>query len=252
MLRIEALPLNFGIGELGPAVDRPVDQVRADAQRVGVVDRGDQRHELGGLGGEVGGLRTGQVADLDRRHADPRGVGAVGQLALGEDRHDLVVELDLLGIHALQIARRHDLLEHPILGIEHVERGRLGHRPLDHVIRGQRGVLDGDAGIFLALVRQLLERVHAGAGVAERDRVVGMHEGCGKRARGRGRGAQEGRAQHVAPAVAAAAVDYPEGGAGHPCSSLVRLVIDQAASARAALRGQLRLTLSPATTGAAS
>ena len=56
----------------------------------------------------------------------------------GEDRHDLVVVLDLADVHAAQIAGRHDLLEHPVLGIEQLERGLLR--------AGVRAQLLGDPG----------------------------------------------------------------------------------------------------------
>ena len=47
MLRIAALPLNSGFSSSAQRVDRPLDQVGPDAERVGVVDGRDQRHRTG-------------------------------------------------------------------------------------------------------------------------------------------------------------------------------------------------------------
>ena len=41
------LALELGVQQLGPCVDRPADEVGADAQRIGVVDRRDERHPAG-------------------------------------------------------------------------------------------------------------------------------------------------------------------------------------------------------------
>ena len=173
-LRIALRPLNSG---LGPALDRLVDQVGPDAQRVGIVDRWNQGHEVGATVRELGRFGASQIANLDRRDADARNLGAVRQLALGEDRHDLVVVLDPRDIHAAQIARRDDLLEHPVFAVEQVERAGLGDCALDHIIRGKRRVLNLDAGIGLAFLGQLAKRVHPGAGIADRDRVGGVNRG---------------------------------------------------------------------------
>ena len=47
MLRIAALPLNSGLSSSAQELDRALDQVGADAERVGVVDGRDQRDPFG-------------------------------------------------------------------------------------------------------------------------------------------------------------------------------------------------------------
>ncbi len=78
------LALELGVEQLGPGADRALDQVGADAQRVGVVDGGDQRHELRRL------AWRSSSAVLYGRYITFFGAGALvadllaGHLALGE------------------------------------------------------------------------------------------------------------------------------------------------------------------------
>jgi hypothetical protein len=95
MFRIAALPLNSGFSSSAQLSDRALDQVGPDAQRVGVVDGRDQRHELRGrLGRELLALLALQVHHLLGRRALVAHLLA-GHFALGEQRGDLVGVLDL-------------------------------------------------------------------------------------------------------------------------------------------------------------
>ena len=87
------LALERWIDKVLPVPDRPADQIRANAEGVGVVDCGYQRRPFGGMRGELRrglaldeghGVRRGALRDLRRRR----------ELAGGEDRHDLVEQLD--------------------------------------------------------------------------------------------------------------------------------------------------------------
>ena len=113
---------------------------------------------------------------------------AVRQLTLGEDRRDVVEFLDLPGVERKNIAGRHQLLQREIFGVEHVERIRLGDHALGHVIGRRRDVFDLDAGIFEALLRDVVALVHRRAEIAQHLRIGGMDIGksgngagaCGK------------------------------------------------------------------------
>ena len=131
-------------------------------------------------------------------------------------------------------------LQHPVFGIEHVEAGRLGDRALDHVVRGQRRVLDDDAGIFLALVGELLERVHAGAGIAQRDRVRRVDERRRELPTAQPRPAERGALQQVAPESGRRCGRRAVAGRRHRAPS-VGLLCDRLrrSAMRLAARGQL-------------
>ena len=93
------LALELGVEQFGPGADRALDQVGADAERVGVVDGRDQRHPFGRRLREFAGVLAVDEHHLLRRGALVADHLAVGQLALGEDRRDVVEFLDLLGVH---------------------------------------------------------------------------------------------------------------------------------------------------------
>ena len=63
------LALEGGIDQVLPVADRPADQVGPDAERVGVVDGGDQRHPFGRAAWRI--LR--RVRALDEAHRVRRG-----------------------------------------------------------------------------------------------------------------------------------------------------------------------------------
>ena len=92
---------------------------------------------------------------------------AVGQLALGEDRRDIVEFLDLLGVHRQNVARRDQLLQAEIFGVENVEGIRLGDDALGDVVGRRDDVFDGDAGVRLHLLGDVVGLVHRGAEVAQ-------------------------------------------------------------------------------------
>ena len=127
MFRIDALPLNAGSSEVLPLGDRPADEVRADAQRVGVVDRRHHREPLGRRLGELGALLAFHEAHGVRRGA-LRDDAVRRQLAGDEQRHDLVEVFELLGVHRLQHAAREHLLADPVFDVGDVVAVRLRHR----------------------------------------------------------------------------------------------------------------------------
>ncbi len=89
------LSLERRIHQVLPVADRPTDQVRPDAERVGIVDRGDQRHPFGRMRREFG--RCLALDKPDSVRCGALGDGDAGrQFAGDEDRHDLVVILIFL------------------------------------------------------------------------------------------------------------------------------------------------------------
>ena len=86
-----------------------------------------------------------------------------------------------------------------IFGVENVERIRLRDDALRHVVGGRDDVLNGDAGLFLDLLRHVVGLVHRGAEIAQHlvvgrpdGREAGDRAGAGGRARN-ARGALEDR-----------------------------------------------------------
>ncbi len=161
------LALERRIHQVLPVADRPADEVGTDAERVGVVDRRDQRHPLGGVRREFGRGLAVHEADRVRRGAlgDLRGRR---QLAGDEDRHDLVVVGDLPGIHRLQHAGGEHLLAQEILDVGDVVGFRLGHRLLRHRVGVERGHLQGEAEVLLHLLGDGVQVGYAGAELAQR------------------------------------------------------------------------------------
>ena len=152
--------LEFGIQQFGPRCNRPLDQVRPDAERIGIVDRRDQRHEFGWRGRELLGVRALEIKHLPRRGALSTDLLAVRQLAFGEDGGDIVELLDLPGVERENIARRHQLLQREIFRIEHVKRIRLGDHTFGHIVGCCRDVFNLDPGIFQTFLRYIVAFVH--------------------------------------------------------------------------------------------
>jgi hypothetical protein len=75
--------------------------------------------------------------------------------------------LDLLGVHRQDVARRHQLLEAEVLGVQNVERVRLRDHPLGHVVSGGDDVLDRDAGVLLHLLGEVVRLVDRGAEITQ-------------------------------------------------------------------------------------
>ncbi|MGC3965637.1 MAG: hypothetical protein QM803_20590 [Rhodocyclaceae bacterium] len=171
MFRIAALPLNCGFEQFGPRFDGAFDEVRADAQRVGVVRGGDQRDELRRRLGKVLRFFAVEEHHLFRRRALIAHLLAADFTAR-EERGDLVEVLHAARIDALDVARRHDLLEREIFGVEQVERVRCGDRALGHVVGRDGDVLDFDAGIGLEFLGDGLVLVHRRAQVAQHDLLL--------------------------------------------------------------------------------
>ena len=123
-------------------------------------------------------------------------------LALGEDGRDLVGVLDLLGVHAQQVAGGHDLLEREVLGVDHVEGVGLRDDALGHVVGRDRDVLDRDAGVGLDLLGDVLSTGSPRCrGSAASPAPGAMH----------GREAGDGRGASAAPASAARALQDVRG-----------------------------------------
>jgi hypothetical protein len=89
------------------------------------------------------------------------------QLAVAEDAGNLVVIGDLGCIHRLQVANRPDLLADPIFDICNVEAVGLGCCALGHCIAVQSGHFQGEAQVFLHLLRHFIEVRHPGAELAQ-------------------------------------------------------------------------------------
>ena len=189
------LALEFGVQQLGPGGDGALDQVGANAQGVGVVDGGDQRHELGRalsedlalFAFEVNGFlgRRALVADLLAGH----GAG-------GEQAGDLVGVLDALGINALQVAGGHNVLQREILGVDQIEAVGRSDGALGDVVGGDGHVLDFDAGVGLELVGNFLVLVHRRAQVAQHDRFRCVNGREHTRGQNAGRALEHGATLH--------------------------------------------------------
>ena len=145
----------------------PADQIRADTQRIGVVDGRDQRHPLGLRRGELGRVLAFDEAHGVRRRA-LRDAGLRGQLARDEERDDLVEVLDLADVHRLHDAGREDLLADPVLDVGDVVGPGLGDRALGDRVAVQRRHLEGEAQVLLHLLGDRVEVGHAGAELAQR------------------------------------------------------------------------------------
>ena len=210
MFRIDVLPLNFGVEDVLPRIDLATDQVGPDTERIGVVDRRHNGEPLGLVLGELGRARTLHEAHRARRRT--LGDDAVGlQLAGGEDRHDLVEQLDLLDVHRLQRVGAEDLLDHPVFDVADIEGVRLRHDALHDRVGIERRHLERDAEVGLALLRDLVDRRYAGAALAQHDVLVVLrpdHREAGDGAAADGRAGDPGRAfEH--PAAADAAIRFP-------------------------------------------
>ena len=101
--RIAALPLNFGIDQFLPLGDFVSDQIGAIAERIRVVDLRQEGHLVGHALVQLGIGRLGDVHGLVGRDALARNFVTL-ELALGEDRQNVVEFLDLLDLDALQNA----------------------------------------------------------------------------------------------------------------------------------------------------
>ena len=167
MSRIAALPLNSGLSNSAQDADRALDQVGADAQGIGVVDGRDKRDPLGRRLRELRGVLALDVQHLLRRRALVADHLAVRQLTLGENRGDIVEFLDLPGVHREDVARRHQLLQAEIFGVENVERVRLRGDALGHVVGGGDDVLDRDARLRLHPLGDVIGLIDRGAEIAQ-------------------------------------------------------------------------------------
>ena len=169
------LAFEFRVQQFRPRRNRPLDQIRTNAQRVGVVDRRNQRHELGWRGGELLRLFTFKIDHLF-------GCGALiadlfpGDFALSEERGDFVGVLDALGVDALEVAGRHDLLEREELGVDQVKAVGRGDGALGHVVGGHGDVLNFDAGVGFEFLGNRLVLVHGRAEVAQHNLFLRVNE----------------------------------------------------------------------------
>ena len=161
------LALELGVQKLGPRVDGALDEVRPDAERVGVVDGRDEGDPFRRRRREFRRMRALDEHDLLGRGALIANDLAVRQLALGEDRRDIVEFFDLLGVHRQDVAGRHKLLQAEVLGVQNVERVRLRDHALGYVVGGGDDVLDGDPSLFLDLFGHIVRLVDRGAEVSQ-------------------------------------------------------------------------------------
>jgi hypothetical protein len=182
------LALELGIEQFRPALDRALDQVGPDAERVGVVGGRDQGEPLGRLLGELLAALLLEIHHLVRRRALVADLLAV-DLALGDGGRQLVDQLHLVGVDRLEVAGGDQVAQREILGIDQVERIRLGDDALGDVVRGDGDVFDVDAGDFLGLGGDRRRLVGRGREIAQRDRLVGVH----RREAGHRGGAEEAR-----------------------------------------------------------
>ncbi len=182
-VRDRRLALELRVHDIGPGRDFTADQIRTNAERIGIVDRRHHGEPLGLFLGEFLVARLFDEADRMRRRA--LGDHAVRlQLAVLEQRHDLVVIFQLLHIHRLDDAGRIDLLEDPVFDVGNVVGVRLRDGALGSCIRVGCGHLERDAEIRLALFGNRIEVRNAGTELADRDRVLrpdGREAGNGPR-----------------------------------------------------------------------
>ena len=202
------LALELRVHDIGPAGDIAADEIGADAERIGVVD-GRNHGEIIGLAlGEL--LVAGLFDETDRVRGRALRHDAVRlQLAVFEQRHDLVVIFQLLDFHRLDDAGRIDLLQDPVFDIGDIVGIRLGDGALGGGIRIRRRHFERDAEIGLALFGNGVEVRHTGAELADGDRVLrpdgreaGDKAGADRRTRGGSARLQEAAAGQALFAVA--------------------------------------------------
>ena len=92
--------------------------------------------------------------------------------ALAQYGGDLVGELDLLGVHADEIAGRHQTWQREVFDVDEIERIRLGDDPFGHHVRGNRHIFDGDPEVLFDLLGDVGGLVHGGAEIAQRHRTL--------------------------------------------------------------------------------
>ncbi len=187
MLRIEALPLNLGSMISAQTGDIAADEIGANAERIGIVDRRNHGEIIGFAFRKL--LVAGLFDETDRVRGGTLGHDAIGrQLAVFKQRNDLVVIFQLLDFHRLNDTRRVDLLQDPVFDIGDIVGVRLGHGALRGRIRIRRRHLQCDTEISLALFGNRIEVRNTRAELADRDRVLrpyGRETGDKARADGR-------------------------------------------------------------------